>query len=284
MRVIRFVASAMISAAIATPASADVTLRSRMVQEENGGRRSNWPGKRRNKRRDGRPIICVMHASERLNRCGPAAAKSGVIRCIPLIAFAILLSPTHSSARRGSQEFRPGSVPLVPTILKSGVTISEPCPHTASMEPKRYMIAWNDTPGIDGDFILVVHPTQLFLRSAHNNPNPNFVYWVEQISDGQYMRIVKLLDAYRVQLFRRNRWDRWPGYTLFTLTNPQISPQPAERMTRESESARQLKSDAAVNSNLRRILRELNRGLAEDGKLRVDVAINSYPNIVRIGQ
>ena len=59
-----------------------------------------------------------------------------------------------------------GSVPLVPPILKAGVTIPDPCPHTASMEPKRYMIAWNDTPAVDGEFMLVVHPRSCFFARA----------------------------------------------------------------------------------------------------------------------
>lgn len=225
-----------------------------------------------------------MHAPERLNRFGPAAAKSGLIRCILLIALAVLLSSTNSSARRASQEFRAGSVPLVPPILKAGVTIPDPCPHTASMEPKRYMIAWNDTPGIDGDFMLVVHPTQLFLRSGHNNPNPNYVYWVEQLSEDQYTKLVRFLEAYKGQLFRRDRWSRWPGYTLFRLKNSQISPQRPDRMTPDGEASWKSRSDAAVNSNLRRILRELNRGLSQDRALRLDASVNSYPNIVRIAQ
>lgn len=152
------------------------------------------------------------------------------------------------------------------------------------MEPKRYMITWNDTPGIDGDFMLVVHPKQLFLRSGHNNPNPNYVYWVEQLSQSQYTKLVKFLDAYKGQLLRRNRWDRWPGYTLFTLKNPHISPQPPDPMTPDSEGFWKSRSHAAVNSNLRRILRELNRGLLQDQTLRLDAAINSYPNILRIAQ
>jgi hypothetical protein len=53
------------------------------------------------------------------------------------------------------------------------------------------MITWNDTPGIDGEFMLVVHSKQLFLRSGHNNPNPNYVYWVDQLSEGQYTKLVK---------------------------------------------------------------------------------------------
>ena len=207
-----------------------------------------------------------------------------VIRYIPLIAFAVLLLPTSPSAQRASRDFRPDSVPLVPAILKAGVTIPDPCPHTASMEPKRYMITWNDTPGIDGDFMLVVHPKQLFLRSGHNNPNPNYVYWVQQLSDGQYPELVRFLDAYKGQQFRRDRWSRWSGYTLFILRNPRISPQPPDRMTPDGQASWQSRSEAAVNANLRRILRELNRGLSQDRILRLDAAVNSYPNIVRIGE
>ena len=222
-----------------------------------------------------------MQAPERFNRFGPSA-KSRFIRYIPLIAFAVLLSATSPSARRAFQDFRPGSVPLVPPILKSGVTIPEPCPRTASMEPKRYMITWNDTPGIDCEFMLVVHPKQLFLRSGHNNPNPKYVYWVGPLSEGQYTQLVKFLDAYKGQLFRRDRWSQWSGYTLFLLRNPQISPQ--RRMTPDGEASWRSRSDAAVNSNLRRILRELNRGLSQDRTFRLDAAINSYPNIVRIAE
>jgi hypothetical protein len=225
-----------------------------------------------------------MQAPERLNRLGPGSATSRFIRYIPLIAFAVLLSATSPLARRASQDLRPGSVPLVPPILKSGVTIPEPCPHTASMEPKRYMITWNDTPGIDGEFMLVVHPKQLFLRSGHNNPNANYVYWVEQLSEGQYTQLVRFLDVYKGQLFRRDRWSRWAGYTLFLLRNPKVSPQPPDRMPPDGWASWRSRSDAAVNANLRRILRELNRGLSQDRSLRLDAAINSYPNIVRIAE
>jgi hypothetical protein len=177
---------------------------------------------------------------------------------------------------------QPCSVLLVPSILQSGVVIPEPCPPTASMEPKRYMIAWNDTPATDGEFALVVHPKQLFLRSRHNNPNPNYVYWVEQLSEGQYTQLVKFLDAYREGVFRRE--SGWPGYTEFGLRTPHISPERAEGMTGERGAAWERKSAAAVNSNLRRILRELNRGLSRNPRLRLDAAINRYPNIVRIAQ
>ena len=211
------------------------------------------------------------------------AAGRRRISAIPLIAFAVLLSATSPLARRASQDFRPDSVPLVPPILKSGVTIPEPCPPTASMEPQRYMIAWTDMSAIDGDFVLVVHPKQLFLRSSHNNPNPNYVYWVEQLSEGHYRRLVKFLDAYPARVFQRGS-DRWPGYTLFRLRNPVLSPPRAEGLAGEREAVWELKSATAVNTNLRRILRELNRGLSRKRSFRLDAAINRSPNIVRIAE
>jgi len=198
------------------------------------------------------------------------------------MTLAVFLMATWFSSRTVSQQATAGSVPLVPEILKAGTTIPEPCPRTASTDPKRYMIEWNDTPGIDGDFMFVVHPTQIFLRSGHNNPNHNYVYWVERLSAGQYENLVKFLDAYRDREFRRNRWDVWPGYTLYELSRPRISPKRPEHLTPESESVWQAKSNAAVNSNLRRILRELNRGVSLQSKLRLDATINTYPDIVRI--
>ena len=201
-----------------------------------------------------------------------------------LTTLAILLAAFASAAQPTAQHTIPVSVPLVPRFLRAGTVISEPCPHTVSRDPKRYMIAWNDTPAIDGDFIFVVHPTQLFLRSGHNNPNPNYVYWVEQLSDTQYKMLVTVLDDYNGPSFRRNRSDRWPGYTLYTLVNPRISLQPPDPLTPEREAAWQANSHAAINANLRRILRELNRGLPQDAKLRVGAAINSYPDVVQIAE
>jgi hypothetical protein len=232
----------------------------------------------------GRLILSAILIPERFARFGLAFAKRRFIRCIPVIAFAVLFSPLNSSAQETSQEFRADSVPAVPPPLKSGLTIPEPCPPTGSMDPKRYMIAWNDTPGIDGDFMLVVHPTQLFLRSGHNNPNPNYVYWVEHLSEGQYRKLVGFLDTYNARLFHRDRSGWWPGYTTFRLTHPRISPQPPDPMTPHGEASWTSRSHAAVNANLRRILRELNRGLSQDQRLRLNAGISSYPNIVRIAQ
>jgi hypothetical protein len=41
----------------------------------------------------------------------------------------------------------------------------------------------------DGHYILTVTPEQIFLSSGHDNPNPNFLFWVMDISKEQYSAI-----------------------------------------------------------------------------------------------
>ncbi len=42
---------------------------------------------------------------------------------------------------------------------------------------------------IDGRYILVVTPRQIYLISGHENPNPNYLYWLTNISDTQFNKI-----------------------------------------------------------------------------------------------
>ena len=94
---------------------------------------------------------------------------------------------------------------------------------------------------------------------------------------------MKSLDAHSGRMFRRSP-DRWPGYTTFRLEHPRISPEQAAVLTGYSGAAWERQSAAAVNANVRAILRELNRGLSPDRRLRVDAAINRYPHLVRIAE
>ena len=149
-----------------------------------------------------RPILWPMRASAFLNRFGPAAAKSGLdLAGHPTDrARGTASRPSNSSARK-SVAGVPGwfRARAFPPILKAGVTIPDPCPQTASMEPKRYMIAWNDTPGIDGDFMLVVHPTQLFFFApGHNNPRSELcLLGGGNCPRTQYTKLVRFLEAYK---------------------------------------------------------------------------------------
>lgn len=53
---------------------------------------------------------------------------------------------------------------------------------------KAIEIYWNSS-CIDGSFHLVITPEQIYLRSGHNNPNPNRFYWVLPIDKLVYKSI-----------------------------------------------------------------------------------------------
>jgi hypothetical protein len=43
----------------------------------------------------------------------------------------------------------------------------------------------------DGDYILTITPEQIFFSSGHENPNPNYLFWVADISRTQFDLIAK---------------------------------------------------------------------------------------------
>ena len=61
---------------------------------------------------------------------------------------------------------------------------------TESKEKYGYEIWWPSTYN-DGSLVLTITKRQIYLRSGHNNPNPNYLYWFVNITDEQY----KIIDA-----------------------------------------------------------------------------------------
>ena len=61
---------------------------------------------------------------------------------------------------------------------------------TESKEKYGYEIWWPSTYN-DGSLVLTITKRQIYLRSGHNNPNPNYLYWFVNITDEQY----KIVDA-----------------------------------------------------------------------------------------
>ncbi|RYZ96152.1 MAG: hypothetical protein EOP47_24440 [Sphingobacteriaceae bacterium] len=49
---------------------------------------------------------------------------------------------------------------------------------------------WHSTCN-DGSYILTVTPEQIFFSSSHDNPNPNFLFWVISINASQFLQIQK---------------------------------------------------------------------------------------------
>ena len=65
-------------------------------------------------------------------------------------------------------------------------------------------IYWN-AGCIDGAYYLVITPEQLYLRSGHNNPNPNFIFWQISIDSVQYLQIKKGLKLKTLKGFSKSK-------------------------------------------------------------------------------
>jgi hypothetical protein len=63
----------------------------------------------------------------------------------------------------------------IPVIKKTGIQITWP------------------GPSIDGRYVLTITPRQIYLKSSHDNPNPNYLYWLTTIHKDQYSRIKEYL-------------------------------------------------------------------------------------------
>jgi hypothetical protein len=48
---------------------------------------------------------------------------------------------------------------------------------------------------IDGTYCFVITPRQMYLRSHHNNPNPNYLYWLKKSDSLNYKLIKKHFDS-----------------------------------------------------------------------------------------
>lgn len=102
-------------------------------------------------------------------------------------------------------------------------------------------ISWSSM-YVDGRYILVITPRQIYLRSSHDNPNPNFLYWVTTTSEKQFELIKQFLeiqvdngisnyssenstcltyffDKAKIEKYKRNNWTNKRYDNFLTLMN-----------------------------------------------------------------
>jgi hypothetical protein len=68
-------------------------------------------------------------------------------------------------------------------------------------------ISWR-SPRIDGRFVLVLTPLQIYLRSGHDNPNPNYLYWLAPLSPAQFESARAFLGRTKDRRFERQESPR----------------------------------------------------------------------------
>jgi hypothetical protein len=126
-----------------------------------------------------------------------------------------------------------------------------------------FEISW-PSPIIDGGFRLVINPRQIFLRSGHDNPNPNYLYWFVNIDTAQY----NLIKSHLISLFNKKFEYYHNNHSLFYLLTPlkylKESPIPDEVSDKEYKK---LEKDAhsKLYKNLIQFLKILNIPLALNG-------------------
>lgn len=195
-----------------------------------------------------------------------------------LVALNVPMSPAEAD-----QQTKMNAVlPIIPEPIYGASPIDNPTPIGLPTLPMRFMIFWNDAPSIDGDFVLVIHPTQIFLRSMHNNPNPGSVYWVASLSAMQNAALVKFLDTYSGTEFSKTK-ARYMGYQLFDLAKPKVSPWLKENSTLADQDRWIRESEQTINANLRRVLLELNRAMPSSlPRIPADSRIGDMKHRLRI--
>jgi hypothetical protein len=174
----------------------------------------------------------------------------------------------------------------VPLPLGTTSQISDPSEgcrlQLNTQSSKCLQISWTDIPGIDGYYRVAIHPNQIFLRTSHDNPNPNWIYWAEPLSDAQYASIAVFLETYKGRVFSHHGLPEFPGYKNYNLLKPQKSPPiPQHRVSDEAQKELNRKAEAAGLHNFQRVLRELNRAITE--KEVKFIMPNAIAPTVRIG-
>ena len=95
--------------------------------------------------------------------------------------------------------------------------LTYPADTTSSSEKYGYEIWWPSTYN-DGSLVFTITKRQIYLRSGHNNPNPNYLYWFVNITNEQYKIIESKINADQT-LFKQepseNTWYRQLYYSKF---------------------------------------------------------------------
>ena len=177
-----------------------------------------------------------------------------------LLLALLLLATTAISRAEGDL-----AIPVVTKGAPGQSAIPDPCPLDRSPTPARFMISWNDTPAIDGSFVFVVNPTQLLLRSFHDNPNPNRLYWLQSITPPEYEQLVTYLKNYRGDVFSDRDAGSFGGYKVFQLIGASQSPWHPEQDSPADDERWRAAVDKTILKNLNRVIREINRGMKASG-------------------
>ncbi len=122
----------------------------------------------------------------------------------------------------------------------------------------RINIYW-PAPSDDGDRCLTITRRQIWLTSAHENPNPNYFYWFTSITDEQYRMIERHINA-NARAFKEYTSASGFSRTLYYRWFIPEAPYPDDLYEGELDRYRANAADIHY-ANAKKLLKLLNRGL-----------------------
>ncbi|MCB9261832.1 MAG: hypothetical protein H6607_05600 [Flavobacteriales bacterium] len=88
--------------------------------------------------------------------------------------------------------------------------------HVKNKRPIGYSLGW-PAPNIDGGMAVIINPKQMYLKSGHDNPNPNYLYWLCDIDSTAFGSIEKTLND--SIFYWQKREPNWYGFVGMWLPN-----------------------------------------------------------------
>ncbi|RAK65738.1 hypothetical protein [Hymenobacter edaphi] len=156
----------------------------------------------------------------------------------------------------------------------TGLLIYSQYPRNGNVAPRGYWFSWPFT-SIDGQLGLYITRRQIYLQSGHNNPNPNHLYWVQNITPVQFQAINAVLGRLLVPLPFQTAAGTDCGYFRCLGFQPKESANVSLETEAQWEAFRS-KEAADLAQRVRSLLQELNYHLPSNGQLSVPPAAGLF--------
>ncbi|RTQ50660.1 hypothetical protein EJV47_08480 [Hymenobacter gummosus] len=188
----------------------------------------------------------------------------------------LLTSPllTHTapgqSLRRAWRDPVDSVTVMPPYALDStvmGLLVYNDYPHTPGKTAKPgYVFDW-PYHSVDGSLNMYISRRQLYLRTGHNNPNPNMLHWMQDITPAQFQAIDAVLKKPQPP-FQAVRNSADFGYFRYLEFEPKTPSNPTLE-TEEQWKAFSTQEEQDLAGRVIRLLQQLNRQLPAAAQLRV---------------
>ena len=137
---------------------------------------------------------------------------------------------------------------------------------------------------IDGHYTLVITPKQIYLKSGHDNPNPNFLYWLTDISQNQFLSIKDYLNESESTFIHKYTNENSPCLT-YSFSKAKIEKQKRKNWTTkryDNFKTLMTRINKPLRKNGERINIPTEKEFNEIIKLRILIDINELQDQIKL--